>query len=59
MKVLCKILKILKPKSIEEYEYEWLANSTDLVDLERKQRLLFYGKSPFRNQNLTCFKGYI
>ncbi len=40
IKILKKVLKAMKPMSRSEREHEWLAKSTDLVDLERRQKVL-------------------
>ena len=40
IKILQKIFKAMKPMSQSEREHEWLAKSTDLVDLERRQKVL-------------------
>tara|TARA_B100000085_G_scaffold258074_1_gene259879 strand:- start:528 stop:689 length:162 start_codon:yes stop_codon:yes gene_type:complete len=37
---LKSFLKSMKPKSRQEREHEWLAQSSDLVDLERRQKIL-------------------
>ncbi len=49
IKILQKIFKAMKPMSRSEREHDWLAKSTDLVDLERRQKAL-------TNQNL---KGWV
>lgn len=43
MRLLSKIKKILKRSTLTAEE-RWLSQSVDLVDLERRQRLLQYGK---------------
>ena len=40
MKIIKSILKFFKPRSIKELEEEWLAESHDLVELERRQKQL-------------------
>lgn len=40
LKFILKLLKKLKPRTIEQIEYDYLASSHDLVDLERRQRVL-------------------
>jgi len=40
MTFIKKIFKKIKPKTQQEIEYEYLSQSKDLVDLERRQRLL-------------------
>lgn len=40
MTFIKKIFKKIKPKTQQEIEYEYLAKSKDLVDLERRQRQL-------------------
>ena len=47
IKLLSKIWSSIKPKTRAEREYEWLSNSKDLVDLERRQRQLQIGKRSF------------
>lgn len=42
MNYFVKLLKKLKPQTRQEKEYAWLAKSTDLVDLERRQKELIY-----------------
>lgn len=60
MKLLNKLLKALKINRkttvYSSLEEQWLANSTDLVDLERRQKMLMRGQAPFQvqaNQNLS------
>ncbi len=40
LKFILKLLKKLKPRTTEQIEYDYLASSHDLVDLERRQRVL-------------------
>jgi len=40
LKFILKLLKKLKPRTIEQIEYDYLASTHDLVDLERRQRVL-------------------
>ena len=43
MKLLKRLFNKLKPKTEQERITEYLAKSTDLVDLERRQKKLIYG----------------
>lgn len=40
MNILAHIWEIIRPRTQQEREEEFLARSTDLVDLERRQRML-------------------
>lgn len=37
---LKKLWNKIKPKTQQQIEHDWLAQSSDLVDLERRQKLL-------------------
>tara|TARA_B100000963_G_scaffold346033_1_gene350794 strand:- start:624 stop:776 length:153 start_codon:yes stop_codon:yes gene_type:complete len=49
IKILKKLWKLTKPRTQEQIEYDYLANSQDLADLERRQKVLM-------NKNL---KGWV
>ena len=40
MKILKIIIDFFRPRSIKEIQEEWLAESHDLVELERRQKQL-------------------
>lgn len=46
MRYLKKVLSLIKPKTQQQRIEEYLSQSTDLVDLERRQRQLTYGINP-------------
>lgn len=43
MKIIKAFFNFFRPRSIKELEYDWLAESQDLVELERRQKLLWNG----------------
>ena len=44
MKIIKAIFNFFRPRSIKELEHDWLAESHDLVELERRQKLLWNGQ---------------
>ena len=40
MKILKAIVNFFRPRSIKEMEHDWLAESDNLVELERRQKQL-------------------
>lgn len=46
MRFVKAIFKYFRPKSEREMIEDYLSRSTDLVDLERRQRQLTYGINP-------------
>ena len=40
MKILKAIFNFFRPRSIKELEHDWLAESENLVELERRQKQL-------------------
>jgi len=63
MRLLNKLLKALFTERntgvLTKQEEKWLANSTDLVDLERRQKMLARGQAPFQVQSNTNLKGWV
>lgn len=46
MRYVKKVLSLIKPKTQQQRIEEYLSKSTDLIDLERRQRQLTYGINP-------------
>lgn len=40
MSLLKRIWKVIRPRTQAQIEHDWLAESHDLVDLERRQKVL-------------------
>ena len=62
MKLLNKLLKALfteRTGVLTTQEEKWLAQSTDLVDLERRQRMLQRGQAPWHLQTNNNLKGWV
>jgi len=63
MKLLNKLLKALFTEQrtgvLTTQEEKWLAQSTDLVDLERRQRMLQRGQAPWAVQVNNNLKGWV
>lgn len=62
MKLLNKLLKALfteRTGVLTTQEETWLAQSTDLVDLERRQRMLQRGQAPWHLQTNNNLKGWV
>jgi hypothetical protein len=57
-KILKRIAAYLRPRSQRDLINDWLAESTDLVDLERRQRALDRGQAPFQTVGNMRAKGY-
>ena len=51
------MIKLLKKlfisKTERDYANDYLGESTDLVDLERRQRQIDRGQAPYQNKNLA------
>ncbi len=47
MKFFRKLVSAFTPRSMRDLEYEYLASSNDLVDLERRQRKISRGEIRF------------
>ena len=63
MKLLNKLLKALFTEHntgvLTTQEEKWLAQSTDLVDLERRQRMLQRGQAPWHLHTNGNLKGWV
>lgn len=58
--LLNRIVDLLRSStSTKSAEEEWLAQSTDLVDLERRQKMLTRGTAPFQVQANSNLKGWV
>jgi hypothetical protein len=55
---LKKFFNYFRPRTEEERVYEWLSESSDLVDLERRQRALARNQAPFQTSSNMRAKGY-
>jgi hypothetical protein len=51
-----KILKKLLPKTNQQLDEEYLAASSDLVDLERRQKQLLYGRA-YSHYHVDSYRG--
>jgi len=56
--VLKRIAAYLRPRTEQEQIYDWLSESTSLVDLERRQRALDRNQAPFQTVGNMRAKGY-
>jgi hypothetical protein len=43
IKLIKKVWNVVKPRTQKQREYDYLANSQDLADLERRQKQLIMG----------------
>jgi hypothetical protein len=55
---LIKLREYFRPKTERELIHNWLSESTDLVDLERRQRDLTHNRAPFQMQHNMRAKGH-